>query len=168
MSNTAIVRSIPDTFSGISLTTPAAAWGFSPWKVLAKNIPNDVAVTGLTFETAFVFSAVDTTQEQLFEIGIGRPDNAVTKIQIPHSSRSDNATGFYRTEAHKCFLPEPYVFPAGSTICVRVARGIATAVTYNGVKALVQSNKHIVNANAPLMNNYLFVHGSGSGSEVIW
>lgn len=167
MPNTKTVRAQPEQFNGLSLTTPATAWGYSPWMVLIKSAPETLYITGLTFETAFVFSATDTTQEQLFEIGLGRPDNAVTKIQIPHSSRSDTAVGFYMTQSYKTFLPEPFEVPAGSTVCVRVARGIATAVTYNGIKLILQSNKHIPHPNTLSLNNYMFVHGGLSGSEVI-
>ena len=141
MSITTQIRSIPFNENGLTFTTPATAWLFSPWKVIWDYVPEDAALIGISFETNFVFSAADTTQEHLFEIGFGEVGNPTTKVQIPHSCRSDTAVGFYLTRAYAAFLPEPLIIPHSTTVSIRVARSIATAVTYAGVKLLVQSNK---------------------------
>lgn len=167
MPNTLIQRAIPNTASGVSLVTPPVAWRHSPWKVLIKNVPNDVYVTGINFEMGFVLAAADTTYEHIFEIGVGPIHEPITKLQLPHSVRRDTNVGFYMSKPYNLFLPEPYLIPAGSTISIRVARATATAVTYTGVKMLYQSDRTHINPGELKMNNYLFAHGSMSGGECI-
>lgn len=169
MAGTLTFRAIPTIENGLTLTTPAIAWQYSDWKVVGKKIPAAINIVGIAFEANFVLSADDAVNEQLFEIGFGRPDNAVVKLQFPHSWRADTRVGFYPTKAFNVFLPEPYVMPALSTFCIRVARGIATAVTYNGIKVLYQSDKELVSPNSKMnMNNYQFVHGTSIGGEVTY
>jgi hypothetical protein len=168
MANTDIYRALPNNEVGLTLTTPATAWAYSPWKVVVRRIPRNINIIGLTYEANFLLSADDATNEQIFEIGIGNPSTAVTKLQLPTSWRADTRVGFYLTQAYNLFLPEPYTILEASTICVRVARGIAAAVTYNGIKILYQSNTALLNVSSNLnMNNYLFTHGLNSGGEVI-
>jgi hypothetical protein len=167
MSNQLQLRAIPNTASGLNITSSAVAWQFSPWKLLIKNVPNDIYVTGITFEMNFVLAADDTTYEHLFEIGVGPFHEPVTKIQIPHSVRRDTNVSMYMSIPYNCFLPEPYYIPAGSTVSIRLARATATAVSYNGIKMFYQSNQTHINPGELTMNNYLFAHGSGSFGETI-
>ena len=73
-----------------------------------------------------------------------------------------------RDRAYNLFLPEPYLVPELSTICIRVARDKATAVSYNGVKVLYQSDRPLEERDELVMNNYLFSHGASDGGEVIY
>lgn len=155
-------RSLPPDEDGLTLTTPATAWLYSPWRVIAKRVPNDIHIMGFTFEAGFVLSADDATNEQIFEVGIGNVDNPTTVIQYPHSWIADTRVGFYPTAPNNFFLPEPYTIKESSTVCVRMARGISTSVTYNHVKLFYQSNT-VVNSPSSVFsfNNYMFAHGSG-------
>lgn len=167
MSNQLTVRSLPDAEAGLSFTVRTASWNFTPWQVVADYLPSDHYVLGITFQYGFALAAVDTTYEQIFEVGVGKVSDPVTKIQIPTSVRFDTAVGYYFPPRVQFSLPEPFFIPEGSTVCMRMTGTLQFSTdTYNGVKLLCQATKATEGLNSKLrLNNYQHV-SSGSGMSV--
>lgn len=165
MPNTLQIRSLPDTYNGLSITSTATAWTPTQWVNITKNVPSDMYIQGITFETAFVLAANDTTNEQLFEVGNGHSSNIQPIIQIPHSIRADTRVGFYMPQAYKIFLPEPRFISQGDGLFIRIYRSISTAVVYNGIKIIYQGNQRIIDTSDPkvILNNYLFFGSDSAG-----
>lgn len=168
MSTTLSILSYPKTENGLTLTTTAVAWEYSDWKPIAKVITQDIDIISLRFQFTLVMS-VDTTYEQLYEIGINQGLGIVTKIQLPISVRSDTAVGFYATP-DRIFLPEPYTVRAGASIYVRVATSVASAKTINGIKLQYQAtNANNSELYQGVPNNYQFVevgNGMSTGDRI--
>lgn len=166
MPNTLIFRSLPNNENGVNVGSVIASWVPTRWYVMARCIPRDIYIMGLKFDVGYVGSA-DSTWEYLFEIGFGRPDNAVAKVQIPYSHRNDTAVSYY-LDTHSFFLPEPLLAPEATTICVRLSSPIVAGQITHKVKLFYQSDIALVNPSSQLnINNYAFVHGSGNGGECI-
>lgn len=168
MANTHIFRSLPTNEVGATITgNSSTSWGESQWRVVAKRIPTDIYLAGITWQYTYV-GAADSTFQYVLEVGIGNPDNATVILQYPNSHRNDTAVGYY-LQQDSLFLPETITIKEGSTICVRYRSQITAGNPTMTMKLLYQSNTEINNANANRVgfNNYLFVHGVGSGGEVI-
>lgn len=129
------IESLPADATGIAPTSGASAWGFGLWTELTSATTTDIYVISLVFQITNI-PALDTTVEQLFEIGIGTAGAEVTDIQIPYNVRNDTQVGYYLTRPDHIFLPEPVLIPEGTRIAVRVADSLATAITYQGVKIM--------------------------------
>lgn len=120
---------------GATPASAASAWGFGSWaEVLPNGWPYDIAIYGLTFEVTNV-PALDTTIEELFEIGTGAPGAEVTKVQVPYTLRADTGPiGYYLERMLYPAFGEPMLVPAGTRVAVRAADSLASVVTYEGVK----------------------------------
>lgn len=125
--------SLPAAATGLAPASSATAWLYGSWVQASASLGTDIYVMGLTFQITNV-PALDTTVQQLFEIGIGAGGSEVTKVQIPYSFRADDLTGYYHTRAYNIFLPEPFTIVAGTRVAVRVTDSLASAITYGGVK----------------------------------
>lgn len=129
------IESLPTTANGITPISAASAWGFGLWTELTSATTTDIYVISLLFQITNI-PALDTTVEQLFEIGIGAAGAEVTDIQIPYNVRNDTLVGYYHTRPNHIFLPEPVLIASGTRIAIRVADSLATAITYQGVKIM--------------------------------
>lgn len=130
------IESLPADATGITPTSGASAWGFGLWTELTSATTTDIYVISLVFQITNI-PALDTTVEQLFELGTGGPGGTeVTQIQIPYNVRNDTQVGYYLTTPIHIFLPEPMLITSGTRIAVRVANSLATAITYQGVKIM--------------------------------
>lgn len=129
------IESLPADATGITPTSGASAWGFGLWTELTSATTTDIYVISLVFQITNI-PALDTTVEQLFEIGIGTAGAEVTDIQIPYNVRNDTQVGYYLTRPDHIFLPEPVLITSGTRIAIRVADSLATAITYQGVKIM--------------------------------
>src|SRR3990167_766012 len=129
--------SFPAAAGGLTPITGASAWVFGLWVVGTTGLGFDIDIIGFTFQITPSPSALDTTNEGIFEIGTGAGGSEGTQIQIPFQLRADTtAYGYYKRGQIPVFFPEPRTIPAGTRIVVRVAHSVASAVTYNGVKIL--------------------------------
>lgn len=129
------IDSLPAAAAGITPTSGASAWGFGLWTELTSATTTDIYVISLVFQITNI-PALDTTVEQLFEIGIGPLGAEITDIQIPYNVRNDTQVGYYLTRPDHIFLPEPVLITSGTRIAIRVADSLATAITYQGVKIM--------------------------------
>src|SRR3990167_8709190 len=129
--------SFPANSAGFTPITGAGAWVFGSWVVATTGLGYDIDIIGFTFQTTPSPSALDTTNEGIFEIGTGADGSEVTQIQIPFQLRADTtAYGYYKRGQIPVFFPEPRTIPPGTRIVVRIAHSVASAATYNGVKVL--------------------------------
>ena len=128
--------SLPAAATGLAPISGAGAWGYGSWAEASASLATDIYVIGLTFQLTNSPVSLDTTYEQLFEIGTGASGAEVTKIQIPYSFRSDTVAYGYYKDTIKYFFPEPLTISAGTRVAVRATDSIAAAITYNGVKIL--------------------------------
>jgi hypothetical protein len=129
------IDAFPADAAGITPTSAASVWGFGLWTQLTTGFAFDIYIISLSFQITNI-PALDTTVEQLFEIGIGTAGAEVTEVQVPYNVRNDTQVGYYLTTPEHIFLPEPIEITAGNRIAVRVADSLATAITYNGVKIM--------------------------------
>lgn len=119
---------------GASPISNATAWLYGSWvSLLPAGWRYPIAIMGLSFQSPTPATAVDTTDEQLFEIGTGAVGAEVMKLQVPHTSRMDTAVG-YTQPAQSVFFAEPYVVPESTRVAVRATDSITGATTYSGVK----------------------------------
>jgi hypothetical protein len=129
------IDAFPAGAAGITPISAASVWGFGLWTQLTTGFAFDIYIISLSFQITNI-PALDTTVEQLFEIGIGTAGAEITEVQVPYNVRNDTQVGYYLTRPEHIFLPEPIEITAGNRIAVRVADSLATAITYNGVKIM--------------------------------
>jgi hypothetical protein len=129
------IDAFPADAAGITPTSAASVWGFGLWTELTTGFAFDIYIISLSFQITNI-PALDTTVEQLFEIGIGTAGAEITEVQVPYNVRNDTQVGYYLTRPEHIFLPEPIEITAGNRIAVRVADSLVTAITYNGVKIM--------------------------------
>jgi len=129
------INAFPADAAGITPTSAASVWGFGLWTELTTGFAFDIYIISLSFQITNI-PALDTTVEQLFEIGIGTAGAEITEVQVPYNVRNDTQVGYYLTRPEHIFLPEPIEITAGNRIAVKVADSLATAITYNGVKIM--------------------------------
>lgn len=129
--------SIPTAAAGLTPASAASAWGYGTWVEVVSAASNTTSkyISGFSFQITNV-PALDTSTEQLFEIGTGASSAEVTKVQVPYSIRADTLANYYMTNIFNVYFPEPMVISTGTRIAVRVADSLTSAITYNGVKLL--------------------------------
>lgn len=129
--------SLPNSAAGFTPASAASSWGYGAWTQLSAGLDVDVYISGITFQVINT-PALDTTVQQLFEIGIGAIGSEVVAIQIPFSIRADTLVGYFRSDIYTVSLPEPMLTSARTCIAIRVADSLATAITYDGFKIMYQ------------------------------
>lgn len=129
------ILSIPSNSNGLSPVSGVSAWTYGSWVAFTTSLPTDGYITGITFQNQAIPS-LDTTQQFLFEVGIGAAGAEVVKLQVPYSFRQDTNIGIYLMPVNSIYLPEPFFVHGGSRISVRVADSIANALTYNNAKLM--------------------------------
>lgn len=134
MPNTFTFRTYPNAGSGISVVANASSWVFGSWVEAVKKTRNTSFLHQFTFAINSIGSAVDVTNEILFEIGFGAVGDEYTVAQIPYSFRPDTQVGIYLQSTLKIFFPEVIYCPPGTRIAIRVANSHASANTYSGVR----------------------------------
>lgn len=169
MSTTLSLLSYPTDEVGVTLITPIDAWAYSDWKPIAKLIQQDINIISLEFQITNVL-AVDTTYEQIYEIGVSKGSGIVTQIQFPISARCDTAVGFYLTP-DRFFLPEPVTVREGASLYVRMAWSRnGTSAVVNGVKLFYEASNPVKPERySTSMNNYQFVEvgdGMSTGERI--
>lgn len=163
MANTDIVRSLPENSNGISVVSSATSWAFGSWVLLHQDTGIDINIISLRYCITYQPAATDTIYEHIFELGVGDQGSEITKIQIPHSIKEDTAANYYMHD-HTCYLPEMFFLPKNSRISVRVANGVATSTTYNGLKIMyMAANKLVAQSDSALPNNYQFARSVSAG-----
>jgi hypothetical protein len=162
MPNTLKFIAHPDLFSGISLTSPASAWGYGTWTVITQRTNRDIYLTSLQFQVTSIPSN-DVTEEVLLEVGLGPQDSEETKIQIPYSFRKDTAVGYY-IDTPIYHIPEPVFVSVGTRISIRAADSSTSSRTYEGIKLRFQSTGEIQsNDSVGLFNNFQFPQSKSDG-----
>jgi hypothetical protein len=126
--------SLPAIEAGKAPVSSASAWAFGNWVEISASITTDIYLIGIQFQLGSTKPSLDTTTQQLFEIGIGGSGAEVTKLQFPYSFRKDTAVGYYHTKTINVFLPEPYFIQGLSRVAVRATDSIASAITYTNFK----------------------------------
>ena len=168
MSTTLGIYSTPPDENGLTLPfNSAVVWQEGVWVLVAERISVDIHIIGIDFEFAQTGSA-DFTTEILFEIGLGHPAAAVTKIQFPISCRTDTLAAFRLTPKMNLILPEQYTVYAGNTICIRATNSQYGVSFANGVKMLYMATQPIASpavTNALNFENYKAV-SAASGISV--
>lgn len=119
-------RSLPSSQAGLIVAPNASIWTFGSWTQLTPSVSGDISVMYLQFQTTNI-TALDTTVQYLFEIGVGAIGAETTIIQVPFSVRNDTKVGYYSNNTYRLFLPEPRVITDGSRISIRGASSIANA-----------------------------------------
>ncbi|MFZ2541121.1 MAG: hypothetical protein WAW75_05025 [Gallionella sp.] len=143
-------RSLPANAAGLTPASSASAWAYGAWVQASASLASDIYVQGLVFEVTNVVG-LDTTVQQLFEIGTGAGGAEATKIQLPWSIRQDTLVGYYKTNSYAIYLPEPMLIAQGTRVAVRCTDSLASAITYNGVKIRYMEGATTANAASYLM-----------------
>lgn len=139
------------------VTDATTAWVFGAWVDLTSGHPYNIAISGFSFQHPSPASAVDTTDQVLFEIGSGPVGNETTIAQIPAVERADTAAEYVINPI--LMFPEPIAIKANTRLSVRVA-GTRVNTTYNGSKIFFRENDR----EDTVFNNYHFVRvGDGMG-----
>jgi|WetSurMetagenome_2_1015567.scaffolds.fasta_scaffold08824_4 hypothetical protein len=161
MSNTLKQKAVPFGETGAISPNSTISWVFGQWKKILSQIPSEIYLQGISFQTT-TNPGVDSDREMLIEIGLGNINNAITKIQLPFSIRADTAVAFFLSP-NNIILPEPFVIPAQSDVCIRVASNSGMGI--NGIKLLYQSDTQLNPYREMSMNNFEFVT-VGNGMSV--
>lgn len=167
MSTTTLLQlALPEGRAGLSVTSSSTSWAYGTWVTAATHTNNDIYITDLVFQVTNV-PVADTTTELIFNIGIGQAGSEVVKAQVPYSFRSDTAVAYY-LDTYVFNFPEPFLVPALSRVAVRVANGLASAITYDGVKIRYMSSRNLIQlATGAYSNNYKRIIGGGTPMGVI-
>ena len=106
------------------------------------------------------------TYEALIEFSKGRQGEEIVFLQFPFSYIGTSNTCY---ENSACIsLPEPISIPKGTRLRVRIRTSELTGTTWNGIKFMYEADGPLLTYGSGFnMNNYLFAHGTGSGSECI-
>lgn len=128
------ILSLPANAAGLVVTSSASAWTYGtavPFDTVGgvASPQVDIYVLGLVFQ-ATALPGNDVTTEILFDLRV----SGSTKLQVPYTLRQDSSLGYMKTYDGRFFFPEPFLVKAGTTLSVRVADGVASALDYNGVK----------------------------------
>lgn len=157
-----IIRSYPERISGISISTPASAWGYGSYVRIVDYVNKDIKLFGFRFQVTNTPTA-DATNEFLFEISIGRQGNEVVRCQQSYIHRSDTNAGYFLLSNINIFFPEPVIIKEGQRLSIRAADSLSSAITYQGIKILYSSSVAL-SANHDI-NNFEFV-SAASGISV--
>lgn len=157
-----IIRSYPERLAGISLTTPASAWGYSPYVRIVDEVNKDIKLFGFSFQVTNI-PAADATHDILFEIALGNQGYEVLKVQVPYSNRADTVVGYYMIRQLNIFLPEPIDILRAKRISMRAADSLSSSIVYSAVKILYSSSIPLVPQHD--VNNFKFSSGRGNFTE---
>lgn len=147
--------------AGVAPVSAASSWGFGSYVPLATH-PYKIALSGFSFEPPTPATAVDTTDQRLFEIATGAPSAETVIAQIPYSVRQDTNVGYVQENEGRVFLPEPIELAAGTRLSVRVADSSSSALTYSGFRATF---REMVSATAGSGAATVSVTGVATGTE---
>lgn len=129
------IDALPAAADGITVSSAASAWGYGVWVELSASLSTDIYIISVLFESTNI-PALDTTIEQIIDVGVGAAGAESTKVQIPYTVRCDTQVSYYLTTPETIYLPEPYLISSGERVAIKVADSLAAAVTYNGVKLM--------------------------------
>jgi spore germination protein YaaH len=149
MSTAKKYTSTPFADRGVSLASPASAWGYSSYAVLSGGLPNGIYITGVTFcpDVTDTSLAVDTTAEVLIELYKG--DSNTLIAQIPAAYRIDSRVA--HVQPRFLNLQEPIFVQGGQQITCRIANSInAVMDAQNSIKlAYYENTQPTVALNSP-------------------